>query len=388
MLFTVLIITITVVYCALFCAYIIGWWKIRNDHTLSVDFSTKVSIIIPVRNEEKNILNCLNDISKQDYPGYLFEIIVVDDHSTDRTVEIIEKFRKQIVNENVSASDFLKVIRLKDIQFSDIPKVDLIGKKNAISQAIKISGSELIVTTDADCRIGKQWLASIVSYFEAYKPYLISAPVVFKDEESFFEKIQSLEFIGLIGIGASSIQIRQPNMCNGANLAYRRNVFNEVNGYEGNNSSSGDDEFLMHKIFKKYPKGVRFLKSKKAIVFTSPQKKIGDFIQQRKRWVSKSTRYNNESSTLTAWIVLLFNISLLINLYYSIFQKNYTLFALQIAIKFSVELIFFLQITRFFDKRALIALFIPSQFLHIIYVIFIAVYGNIGGFMWKERKWS
>ena len=120
--------------------------------------------------------------------------------------------------------------------------------------------------------------------------------------------MQAVEFAGLIAIGAASIAKRSPNMCNGANIAYPKKIFYQVNGFEGySNIASGDDEFLMHKIFalsteprQLTGQNVYFLKNKEATVFTRPAKKLSQFIAQRKRWASKWGKYTDIKIKLLA----------------------------------------------------------------------------------------
>jgi len=177
-----------------------------------------------------------------------------------------------------------------------------------------------------------------------------------------------------------------PNMCNGANLAYRKEVFFEVNGFEGSSAiASGDDEFLMHKIFKKYPNDVYFLKTRRAIIFTRAQKDIKSFLQQRKRWVSKSTKYKNNHAAIVAWVVYLFNISIIVNIFMACFYNVTGAFIFQIMSKLLLEFVFMVMVLNFFQRKGLLLFFIPTQILNVFYVVFIGVYGNIGSYLWKDR---
>lgn len=385
MLLDIITVVLASLYGVLFCTYIIGWLSLKKQKKISNKFSTKVSVIIPARNEEQNICNCLDDILNQNFPKELLEIIVVDDHSTDKTVEQFNLIKQKINsdNQNLQKAISLKLIQLEN---NNAGTTKALGKKSAISTAIKSSTGELIITTDADCRMNSSWIASIVSYYEIFKPQLISSPVNFNAEKNFFQQIQGLEFAGLIGIGAAAIKVKTPNMCNGANLAYQKSAFNIIDGFEGfDNIASGDDLFLLYKISKKYPDDIHFLKSLNATVLTSPQKNIKDFFQQRKRWVSKSTEYSSKWATSTALLVYLFNITIIINLGRLLFYNLYEPFLLQISIKFVFEFVFLYLVTDFFNKKKLLFLFIPAQFLHIIYVVFIVIYGNFGTYNWKGR---
>ena len=224
-----------------------------------------VSILIAARNEEDKIAFTIEDILRQDYPRNLVELIVIDDHSTDRTAEIIARY----------AGKGVKLIRLNE----DKPLNSY--KKKAISEAIQIAAGELIVTTDADCRMNTAWLSTIVAYFETNNLKLISSPVVFYEEKSFFERLQTLEFLYLIGLGAATIGNKTPSTCNGANLAYRKDVFHELKGFQGiDDLASGDDELFLHKVASKYPDDIGFCKSNDALVFTHAKPSLKEFISQ------------------------------------------------------------------------------------------------------------
>ena len=233
-------------------------------------------MLVPVRNEEQHIANLVQDLIAQNYPIALFNIIIIDDHSTDQTATIVRSFS----NSN------LRLLQLS------IEKPINSYKKRAIATAIAECDSELIITTDGDCRMGSDWIASIVSMYEQEQCQLISSPVAYHQEKSLAEKIQTVEFELLIAAGAACIQNKFPNTCNGANLAYTRAAYHAVGGFKGiDELASGDDELLLHKIHKQFPDGLRFLKESSAIVYTEAKGTLRSFYQQRKRWASKSVKY-------------------------------------------------------------------------------------------------
>lgn len=265
------IVLITAFYGALMLWYWYGWMMAKQQKSISETLSTIVTVVIPARNEEENIARCLTDIFNQQFPEHLLEVIVIDDNSTDRTSEIVKGFNKKN----------LKLISLHDKEDG----IFAAYKKKAVETAVSNASGKLIVTTDADCRMEPLWLAGIVSYYESNSYKLIAAPVLFKDEKNMFEEFQSLDFLGLMGITCSGIFHQFPVMCNGANLAYEKQAFFDVNGFEGiDHVASGDDMLLMHKMVKKYPHSVGFLKSRAASVFTYPQRSVGEFFVQRSRW--------------------------------------------------------------------------------------------------------
>jgi hypothetical protein len=233
---------------------------------------------------------------------------------------------------------------------------------------------------------GPQWLGAIDLFMQEKAVKMMYAPVFFSASNT-FEGIQSLEFSGLVGIGAAAIHLKNPNMCSAANLVFSKAAFKEVGGYTDNiHMASGDDEFLLHKIFKKYPKEVWFLKDKRAIVETSPNGSLQQLAQQRTRWVSKSTKYEERYITAILVGAYLFNFSILFNLIYGYWNPLYFKIGLvQTVLKTFVEGLFLFQVTSFFGKRYLIWFLPIAEPLHILYVIIIGIWANIKPYTWKNR---
>ena len=322
---------------------------------------TSFSILIPARNEAKNIENCLIDIIVQHYPASNFEILVIDDFSEDDTADKVRDFG------TIHPGFSIRLIHLSEEPVA----LGNSYKKAAISAGIKSSRYDWIITSDADCQRGKQWLKSINDCIISNDPILISGPVCFNAQHSFFGKAQSIEFMGLIGIGAASITRNHPNLCNGANLIYRKDAFCEVEGFNGNDEiASGDDEFLMHKIHQRWPGRIVFLKNPEAIVYTEPEKSLSGFIQQRKRWVSKSRKYTNKNITAILSGAWLFHLCLLFCLVAGFFNYLYfIIFLLAFGIKVLAEYLFLSRVARFFNQKAIVNLIIPCAFLYIFYVL-------------------
>lgn len=348
-----------------------GWLKLRIFNHKRSNPTTKVSVLIAARNEEKNIALTIDDVLAQSYPEELFELIVVDDHSTDRTSEIIQSYSN-------------RGVRL--IQLNEKEKLNSY-KKKAIAEAIAQSNGDLIVTTDADCRMGKDWLISIVSYFEINHPKMISSPVSYHEEQSFFERLQTLEFLYLIGLGASSIGNKIPSTCNGANLAYRKDVFYELGGFRGiDDLASGDDELLLHKVVEEYPNGVGFCMAYDAIVFTTAKPNLREFIRQRKRWASKSTRYKNKSIVVLGIVIWLFNLMMLVSGISMFWEPSlWQVFFYSLLLKVLGELSFLIPVTRFIRRPQLLQMLPILTITHIIYMVYIGLLGNTGKYVWKDR---
>jgi poly-beta-1,6-N-acetyl-D-glucosamine synthase len=356
-------------------------WKSIPDFVPSVSLQQKkISVIIPARNEEKNIGQLLQALQQQTYPSSLFEVIVVDDHSTDATASIVKQFPN------------VKLIHLKE---GDINSY----KKKAIETGIDNSTGDLIVATDADCIPSNNWLNIIASFKEERKSAFIAAPVVLTPNpsplrgeggKSLLSIFQQLDFMVLQGITGAAVHKKNMAMCNGANLAYERNIFYEVNGFTGiDNIASGDDMLLMRKIWKKYPDKVHYLKSKDAIVSTQPMKTWKDFFNQRIRWTSKARHYDDKRIILVLLLVYLFNLSFLALAIAGFFCHNYWLYLAGLWLaKTIIEFLFVYSAALFFGKQSLMKYFFFFQPLHIFYTIISGLFGQFGKYEWKGRRVS
>jgi cellulose synthase/poly-beta-1,6-N-acetylglucosamine synthase-like glycosyltransferase len=347
--------------------------------------TTKITVVIPARNEENSLAACVSAILNQFYPTALLEIIVVDDFSTDNTTAIVLGYAKPQ----------LKLIQLKDF----IDEEDTIAhKKKAIEIAIEQAAGELIVTTDADCVAPKNWLITLAAFYQQTKPNLIVMPVHIKYGNRFIEIFQALDFMTLQGITGASVHKKFHSMCNGANLAYTKAIFNKVGGFNQiNNIASGDDMLLMHKIFKQNNNGIAYLKSKAVIVQTEAVQSIAQFFNQRIRWASKADKFDDKRIFGVLLVVYLFNCCLLlfpvVALFTSAFIEFFSLrfsvwscWVVLLLLKILVEINFLLPVSQFFSDKKLLWYFPFLQPFHILYTIIAGWLGKFGSYKWKGRN--
>lgn len=331
-----------------------------------------MTVIIPVRNEAANIGQLLDDLSRQTYTR--FDVIVADDASMDTTLALVHQYAQR-------SSYILHPLPLADERTAS-------PKKRAIGQSIARATGELIVTTDGDCRVGPDWLATIAAFYVKTGAKLISGPVTFTDEQTVADALQTVEFASLIGSGACTMALGRPTMCNGANLCYEKRVFTEVGGFAGvDHLASGDDELLMHKIAGRYPDGVRFLKSPAAIVRTHPHRSWGAFYQQRKRWASKWQAYENYGPTLLAVAIFLSNaapVLAVVGWLLKFLNGNVALFV--VLLKVVPEFLFLRQILVFLQKKQSVAAIPLTQCIYPFYVVFFGLVAQGKGYQWKGRK--
>src|SRR6185312_10187401 len=238
------------------------------------ELAPRISVLIPARNEEAGILDCLRSLARQTYPKDRFEVIVLDDHSTDDTAAVVENFMATGAQGLV-----LRCLRIAEVP---LPAGLTAYKKFAIETGVGAASGELVVTTDADCFFDPQWLSTLAAFFSEKGAKFIAAPVRIESTRSLLGIFQTLDFITLQGITGAAVHSNFHSMCNGANLAYAREAFYEVGGFKGiDHIPSGDDMLLMHKIYLRYPGKVFFLRNSHAIVSTTPMTRWKGFINQR-----------------------------------------------------------------------------------------------------------
>lgn len=360
--FTILIIC----YC-LFIVYLwLGWERIPV--VLNEDTNLSVSIVLPIRNEADNIENLLYDLKNQSYTED-FEVIVVDDHSEDNTCEIVQSV--------VTNSSIFKLIKLPDTY----------GKKAAIIAGIKEAKSEIILTTDGDCKVPNTWVQTMLGSFQNSIQFA-SGPVKFIKDGSLFNSLQSIEFASLIGSGAALIGWGKPVMANGANMAFRRKAFLEVNGFEGNqDKASGDDVFLLHKIASTYPNSVAFVKQEGAIVQTQAQPTLKAFVQQRIRWASKWKAYEDLYTKTTAILVFWVSLALAVLPFLVVLHKaSLFLWLNLVVIKLFFDLFFIRGVSKFFNEKVDLIAFVLLQLVYPFYVVITALFSFRKSYHWKGRK--
>ena len=356
-------------YLVLIGLFSYGWKKMRILQIPEKPF-TFISVIIPMRNEEQNVLELLMALKEIEYPVHLREFIFIDDHSADNTVEILKKLNDT-----------------PGLLIHTLPE-DKIGKKAAISHGIELASGKLITTLDADCLPGKNWLQSICSAYESKRYKMIAGPVAIRDPKGWLASFQALELISLVASGAGAIGIGKPIMCNGANLTYEKEAFNEVKGFEGNEHiPGGDDIFLMEKLNRQMSKGsIGFNNNPAGMVFSPASKSLKEFLNQRMRWVSKSPAYKDPFLILSSVIVLLLNLNLLVALVFAFFSlSGLLIFTGLFLLKCIIDFPLLWKATTFTGQQHLLWNYIPFQFVYFICISLSGILGLISPYSWKGR---
>ena len=362
---------LTLLYSFTILLFIIGYGKITVfNHQVEMP-QTKFSILIPFRDEQENLPKLLESLKQLKYPKNKFEIIFVDDASTDNSLQLITEFKN---NSMV----------LKNHRVSNSPK------KDAINTAIKKAQFDWIITTDADCIVPQQWLNTFDAFIQTHPSKLIAAPVKYAANNSFLEQFQAVDFLSLQAVTVGGFGIKNPFLCNGANLCYHKPTFFEANGFEGNdNIASGDDIFLLEKITEKYPDEVHFLKSTNALVSTKPQATLKDLISQRIRWAAKTSSYKNSFPKLIGITVFLMNTLLVFLFFLIIFNTSlWRVFLITLTVKLLLDGLLIKKHYSFLKQKFSILNFIKSSLCYPFFSMFVVLSSLKSNYQWKGRSFK
>ncbi len=319
-----------------------------------------ISLIIPFKNEEKHLADLIESLKNQSLAKQYFETVLIDDHSEDSSAYIIQKHIENNSNIRILYQEKLKS-----------------GKKHALLKGISETSAELIVTSDADCIHNPFRLETILHYYLEFHPKMIIAPVIMTGN-TFFQKIQRLEFVSLAGITAGAAGIKRPIICNGANLAYLRTAFETFENPLNLNEASGDDVFLLHQFKKKYRKDIHYLMSKQAFVFTQAEYKLSSFFKQRLRWASKSKSYKDTDTVTVSLLVFLINVLLPGLFALSLFNTSFLSFALLFfGLKMLTDFFFLFITSKFYKQRKLLIYFPLLSIVYPFYIVLTAISGLI-----------
>jgi poly-beta-1,6-N-acetyl-D-glucosamine synthase len=350
--------------------YIYLLLKIYNNLTKIKPFQRRfnpdifVSVIVACHNEEKNLPQLLSDISAQVLSPYLFELIIVDDNSADSTFEI--------------ASGFNGIKNLKVIRNAGI------GKKKAVRAGVEACKGELIITTDADCRLGINWLETISSFYFENKSDMVICPVDMQGGRGFFHRFQELEFLSLQGVTAGTAMAGDPVMCNGANLAFKKEIYRNHSDNLHEENVSGEDIFLLHSVKKVPGKKIMWLESADATATTSTSEIISRFLRQRARWLSKAGSYSDSYTQVLAivtFVTISFQLSILIA---GFFEPVFLLiFLASLILKSIPDFLILLNTTSRYCKRSLMRWFLPSQIIYPLYILMVTVTALL-----KKNRWN
>ncbi|HOZ31094.1 MAG TPA: glycosyltransferase [Bacteroidales bacterium] len=367
MIFTISVISLIIIgfYSVLIIIFALAFVTKKNEINAIPEKSSNVSIIVAFRNEAKNLAVLIDSLLKQNSKGK-FEIILINDHSEDNSLEILSNYKDS------------------RIKLYNLPNA-INGKKAALRYAITKAEWETLLFTDADCLLKENWIETMLKKLVSEKFSMVCGPVEFKKSKSIFSSLFQLEFMSLTGSGAAGILLKQPFICNGANYAVTKSVLNEALKSVNDKYSSGDDVFLVHYVSRKHQVG--FVKSDEAVVETLPPQSLSDFFNQRLRWASKTSGYRNYFALFVALITFLASVSIIYNGITAIFCTDVViLFLISLIIKTLSELILMIPVCGFYKKCNLLLWILVLSVLHPFYIVITAVVSQLYKPIWKGRK--
>lgn len=327
---------------------------------------TTFSIIVPFRNEANNLPSLLESISKLDYPTDLFEVILIDDESNDG-------WKVEVDNYKFAISIF------PNKRKSNSPK------KDAIETAIPLAKFDWIAASDADCIVPVNWLAVFDEEIQNSSVNMLVGSVLYHDQNSFLHHFQNNDMLSLQGVTAGSFGIGKGFMCNGANLAYKKEIFTILNGYEGNTKlASGDDVFLLQKIVKENTSWARYL-GNQSVVYTNSCFTWKELVHQRVRWASKTSAYSTWYPKILGLVVFLTNIGMIATLLYTFFYQSFMYQFLYFSlVKMGIDFMFLKFASAYFQVK--FKKFIPSFLIYPYFTIVVVFLAFSGNYQWKNRK--
>lgn len=341
-------------------------WERNKEKSAQTGFT----VVIPFRNESNNIKALTKSLASLAYNKDLFEVIFVDDHSTDDSLKKLNE---------ISFSFLSRVISLPKGAF---------GKKKALDFGISHSKFEWIVTTDADCFSGPDWLNALDSFIVHHQPVMVCGPVKIENSQTSLQNYESLEFAALVSTAAATLNAGIPTTCNGANLAYLKKIYHEVGSYDGNwLIPGGDDEFLMKKVFGRFGNKVKFIKSSESIVYTAACASYSELWNQRLRWATKIRKHTKKNGFLVQLFLFVFCGLLVLFFLSGLFNPfSFLQFLSLLFVKISADWLFFKACLPFYNKQIILKSLLQAQLYQIYFIISIGIFSFIKTYQWKGRK--
>lgn len=370
--------SILFLYCIFIAWILISWFYLKGHEeggadSLGTSGNILATVLVPVRNEEAGIYTTIHSILNNKISNTGYEIIVIDDHSTDQTVLLVEELCR----------------KHDQVKLTSLPN-GVGGKKSAIEMGVHEAKGEWILCTDGDCEVPKDWVRN---YLKAYAGWgeniFLFGPVKYKSSGRMVHDFLNIELSVLVVIGGATMANGIPTMLNGANLSYRKEAFTKVGGYQGNREiPSGDDEFLVRKMDSKFPNGVRFLKNSDAIVQTDAPKSLRELVNQRRRWAAKWKHHTGFLSSFIPLLIFMANTCAIVAMagalvgYYRIECFGF------LGMKALFDFIIMKVSTRFLRVNYGLFYWALLEIIYPFYVVFFGIASNFGKYSWKGREYK
>ena len=359
-------ILVSVIYGIILCALAFGYLLAKRKSNLVNKTVSDFTIVIPFRNEEINLSLLLKDLKIQNYSNHQVQIICVDDHSDDHSIQVIEGFKNDIP---------IRLLKLEEKEY---------GKKHALIKAWQHIETDWCIQLDADVRLSERWFQRIIQQLD-HTTDLFILPIICIPN-SWVQRLFCLEFLSIHTITFSMAAYRSPIMANGAHLIYKKKWAEGLaQTTEWKRTSSGDDMAILHRVIDK--KGIiNYSLSPQLLATTAAPRNVSDFLSQRKRWISKTGKGYTSFSLILGGFFILVNITLLVLLIWALIHSYY-LGALKILFgsKFVFDLLFILPAIVHFRKTNWIILYPILAIVYPFYVLLMLIKGFSGTTEWKGR---
>lgn len=360
----------TIVYCLIILILIIGLQKnYKSNHKNKT--KQKISVIVAAKNEEKNIIRLLNALNTQNYPKDSYEVIIADDNSTDMTADIIKNYIKDKEN-------FVYCYVSKDIF------IDILGKKKALHSAINMSKYDILAFTDADCMPNSGWLSELNNGFTDNVDFISGySPLIFKKNNT-IAKLKNLERASIFAVCAGGFGLGIPLTCTARNMAYRKRVWNNSNGFNGiNHILSGDDDLMLLKsrfFISKY----KFLFNHNSIVDSYEENSVSKQVNQETRRASKFRYYPFYIKLLTLFISMYYLFLSYEILKIILTNYNYKSLIVNIGLKSIFEILLLTIFLIKVNRTYLMKYYFLASILYIPYFLFFGIKGTFSKYKWKN----
>ena len=368
-------------YLYIIAGYLKNWNNLKYlPGIINMENIPFISIVVAARNEEENISHCIQSLLNQDYPVDKFEILIVDDFSTDKTAELIKKIEASVTN-----------LKYLSSTANEEGKHIVSYKREAIQTGINASKGKYILLTDADCIVPFSWISTYSEQFMKEDGVFIGGPVIISDEKpNLLTSFQDLDMIGMMVITGAGFQSGNQLLANGANMGFSKQVFNDLGGYATfPKKASGDDMFLLHHFHQHHPKRIQFLKTLSAVVVTQPEHSLKSLLRQRIRWASKNNAYKEMNINFSLSVLFIVSLTIVILGILSILQASifFPMFCVLYIFKIFSDYLLQREAIRFFNKRKLKNYFFLSQNIHTMYITWVGIMASLFPvYQWKGRK--
>jgi 1,2-diacylglycerol 3-beta-glucosyltransferase len=363
MTFEFFLVLVTFLYSCQAGLFLLGLW--RNKDYVSESSNLFVSVIIAARNEEMNLPHCLQSVATQTYFQSQYEIIVVNDGSTDNTESICKEFIRQYPH-------------IKLVHVQDDPLVR--GKANALAQGIDTAKGEIILITDADCTVPPTWVEQTARRYG--KEVGLIGGFTLQKATSPFEGMQSLDWAFILGMAGATAGFNYPLGSIGNNLSFRKSAYDQVGGYRKLKFSVTEDYTIVQAIVGTGKWHYCYPIDPKHLVESKPCPTILALVRQKHRW-GKGGLDMKFAGLAIMVIGFLMHVSPFVMLCWGGVVQAAT----ALMVKFVADYIYLYKILKQLDRTDELRWFYWFELYFIIYVILLPFLVFFGGKVkWKGRE--